>query len=104
FYSSYCDHHDLYSFPTRRSSDLAYNDYLKLKYSFALLYEISCMILPIHGMSFGNSPCWISWPNKLHKTLLKYSCLGKDKKLLESVSIPIKQLISPMFDNAFICL
>ena len=53
-------------------------------------------------MSFGSIPLSISFPKMLHRSLLKYSCLGKERKLLESVSIPIKQLIIPIFDSVLI--
>ena len=62
---------------------------------------MSLMIEPIHSGSFGKSPFFMSLPNKLQINLLKYSCLGKERKLLESVSIPIKQLISPILDKIF---
>ena len=40
----------------------------------------------------------------INNILLKYSCLGYDIKLLESVIIPTKRLNNPIFDKAFICL
>src|SRR3546814_1416152 len=42
--------------------------------------------------------------NKLHSNLRKYSCLGNDRKLRESVSTPTKRLSKPMLDSALICL
>ena len=47
-------------------------------------------IFPIQGRSLGKSPFSMSLPNKLQSNLRKYSCLGKDKKLRESVNIPTK--------------
>src|SRR5690606_40908451 len=63
------------------------------KYSFALLKHIFSIVDPIKSMSFGRSPLSISLPNKSQRIRRKYSCLGKDKKLLESVSIPTNRLI-----------
>src|SRR5690606_22641797 len=42
--------------------------------------------------------------NRSHNNLRKYSCLGNDKKLRESVSIPTKRLNRPILDSALICL
>src|SRR5690606_40787669 len=42
--------------------------------------------------------------NRSHNNLRKYSCLGNDKKLRESVSIPTKRLSKPILDSALICL
>src|SRR5690606_10662289 len=59
-------------------------------------------IFPVHSISAGNSPFSISSPNKLQRSRRKYSCLGKDKKLRESVSIPTNLLSRPIFERAFI--
>ena len=60
-------------------------------------------IFPTRSISSGSSPDSISFPNRLHKTLRKYSCLGKERKLLESVNIPTNVLINPIFERAFSC-
>lgn len=60
------------------------------------------MIFPSHFSSAGNYPFCTSLLIKLHKIRLKYSCLGNDIKLLESVSIPVKQLNNPMLVYSFI--
>src|SRR5690606_6133296 len=52
----------------------------------------------------GNSPLTISSAKILQSNLLKYSCLGKERKLRESVSIPTKRLIRPMLERLLICL
>src|SRR5690606_31335068 len=65
---------------------------------------MSCITCPIHSLSFGNSPFSTSVPNRSHNNLRKYSCLGNDKKLRESVSIPTKRLSKPILDSALICL
>src|SRR3546814_5994550 len=45
----------------------------------------------------------MSSANRLHSTRRKYSCLEYERKLRESVSIPTKQLIRPIFDKVFSC-
>ena len=62
------------------------------------------MILPVHSMSLGSSPRSISSPNRLHKIRRKYSWRGKERKLRESVSIPINRLIKPILESVFSCL
>src|SRR5690606_30145732 len=54
-------------------------------------------------MSSGIKPLLMSSANRLQSNRRKYSCLEYDKKLLESVSIPTKQLIKPIFDRVFSC-
>ena len=58
---------------------------------------------PICFVLFGNSPFSISSPSTLHKMRLKYSCLGKERKLLESVTIPTNRLNKPKLESTFNC-
>jgi len=57
-----------------------------------------------NAISLGTLPSSTHVPSKLHKILLKYSCLGNERKLLESVTIPMKLLIRPILANDFIWL
>src|SRR5690606_32109518 len=58
---------------------------------------------PSHFSSHGSSPFWTSWPMRLQRIRRKYSCRGNDRKLLESVNMPIKQLSNPIFDKVLSC-
>jgi len=46
---------------------------------------MSEIVFPTQMRSFGKGPFPMSFPNKLDKSLLKYSWRGKDRKLLESL-------------------
>ena len=45
----------------------------------------------------------MSSANILQRIRRKYSCRGKDKKLLESVNMPMKRLNKPLLESASIC-
>src|SRR4030065_211284 len=64
---------------------------------------MSSIILPSSSVSSGKRPASTSLPSMLHRILRKYSCLGYERKLRESVSMPTNRLRRPIFDRPLIC-
>lgn len=62
---------------------------------------MSVINCPIHGKSLSNKPASKSFPNRLHITRRKYSCLGKLKNERLSVSMPINWLSIPRLEIVF---